>query len=276
MWWTSGAQTPPLLSTGIVGDPGTTILFGDEPINDNLRGGIRVRMGHWLDCEQTCGWETSFFWLGNDADGIVAGSADGSATVVRPFIDANTGQPSGELVSFPGLIAGFATIDTGSNLLGVDVLRRCNLCCDCCECWDPCDCSRDCIRRDLLVGFRYLHFSDRLTINEDLMPLDPIFVPGTQINLTDEFRTSNNFYGLKLGLALERYRGPWSLEARPQVSVGLLDRWTRIRGETVFSVPGVPTQQLPGGLYALSSNSGDRCFHAISPSCRSWTCTWAT
>ena len=71
-------------------------------------------------------------------------------------------------------------VDTGSSLLGAEALWRHNLCCDCCGCFDPCDCSQTCVRRDLLIGFRYLNFSDRLTIREDLVPLDPIFVPGTE------------------------------------------------------------------------------------------------
>lgn len=251
LWWTNGADSPPLVATGILGDPGTTVLFGDEPINDSLRAGLRLRAGRWMNCEHTCGWEAGFFWLGNDGDGFTATSqlADGS-DIVRPFIDANTGLPSAELV--PGTV----TVDTGSNLIGVDLLRRCNWCCCCCG-WDPCDCSKTCIRRDFLFGFRYLGFSDRITITENLEPDDPIIVPGTLLDITDDFRSYNNFYGLKLGLALERYRGPWSLEARPQVSFGLLDRRTTIDGNTVVSIPGVPVQENEGGLYALSSNIGD-------------------
>ena len=41
------------------------------------------------------------------------------------------------------------------------------------------------------------------------------------------------------------------------MSLGLLDRHTKIGGHTTTFVPGVGTQQLPGGLYALSSNIGD-------------------
>jgi hypothetical protein len=246
-----------LLATGAVGSPGSAVLFGDQPINTGLRPGVRVRAGHWSDCDQTCGWEGSFFWLANDGSGAVAGSADGSATVIRPIIDAGTGQPGGEFVSSPGVVAGFATVSTGSNMFGADLLRRCNLCYDCFDSWNSRDCSQTFVRRDLLIGFRYLHFSDRLTINEDLSLIDPLFVPGSRINLTDDFRSSNNFYGLKLGFALERYRGPWSLEARPQVSLGVIDRNTEIRGQTTTFVPGVGTQQLPGGLYALSSNIGN-------------------
>ena len=168
LWWTSGARTSPLLATGTIGSPGSEVLFGDQPINTGLRTGIRVRAGHWFDCDQTRGWEGSFLWLGNDGNGAAAGSADGSATVIRPFIDAGTGKPGGEFVSSPGAVAGFSTVSTGSNLFGADLLRRCNLCSDCFDDWDSCDCSRTFIRRDLLVGFRYLNYSDRLAINEDL------------------------------------------------------------------------------------------------------------
>jgi hypothetical protein len=253
LWWTNGADTPPLVSTGIVGQPGTEILFGDDPINSGPRGGLRLRMGAWLDCQQTRGFEGSFFWLGNDGDG--ATFSDG--VIGRPFIDAGTGQNSIQIVNLPGLLDGRVSVDTGSSLLGAEALLRHNLCCDCCNDFDACDCSRVGVRRDLLIGFRYLNFSDRITIREDLVPVDPIIVPGTELVLTDSFRAFNNFYGLKLGLALERYRGPWSLEARPQVSVGGLVREVQIRGNTTITIPGAPTQQASGGLYALSSNIGD-------------------
>jgi len=222
-------------------------------VNAGLRGGVRLRAGTWLDCGQSRGVEASFFWLGNDGDGATFG--DGA--IFRPFIDADTGQNSIEIVNLPGVVDGRVVVGTGSSLLGAEALWRHNLCCDCCCCFDPCDCSKVGVRRDLLIGFRYLNFSDRLTIREDLFPLDPIVVPGTGINLTDSFRAFNNFYGLKLGLALERYRGPWSLEARPQVSVGALVRDVQIRGNTTVTIPGVPDQQSTGGLYALSSNIGD-------------------
>ena len=38
MWWTNGANAPPLVSTGLIGDPGTQVLFGGEPINDGMPG----------------------------------------------------------------------------------------------------------------------------------------------------------------------------------------------------------------------------------------------
>ena len=253
MWWTNGANTPPLVSTGIVGQPGTAILFGDDPINAGVRGGLRLRMGTWLDCQQTRGFEGSFFWLGNDGNG----GTFGEGLIGRPVIDADTGQNGIQLVNLPGLLNGQVSVDTGSSLLGAEALWRHNLCCDCCECFDPCDCSQTCVRRDLLIGFRYLNFTDRITIQENLAPVGPIILPGTAISLTDSFRTFNNFYGLKLGMALERYRGPWSLEARPQVSLGGLVREAQIRGNTTITIPGVLTQRSAGGLYALSSNIGD-------------------
>lgn len=251
LWWTNGADSPPLLATGILNDPTTTVLFGDDPLNAGMRPGIRLRAGMWSDCEQSCGWEGSVFWLGSDGDDFTASSPDGS-NLFRPLIDADTGTPLGQPVP------GTTTISTGSNMVGVDLLRRCNWCCECeCDCCDACVCDRTCVRRDFLIGFRYLHFSDRLAISEALSPSGPFIVPGTTIDLDDEFRSYNNFYGLKLGLALERDGGPWSFEARPMLSLGMLHRQTKIRGQTNVAVPTLPVQQSMGGLYALSSNIGD-------------------
>jgi hypothetical protein len=265
-WWMTGSDTPPLVTTsppgtaigdaGVIGAPGTTIVYGGSSLNDDLQHGFRLRAGTWLNCERTCGIEASFFMLCPDSGSFRAGSADGSAIVGRPWIDANTGQNEAELVSYPDELAGFVNVRSRSSLLGAEALFRHNLCCDPCCCYDPCNPCRTCIRRDLLVGFRYLNFGDSVTISESLQPLGPAFVPGTQIDVVDRFRTQNNFYGLKVGLDCARHRGRWSLEARPQVSVGILDQQVSIRGRTEVAVPGEPTLVYEGGLMALSSNIG--------------------
>jgi hypothetical protein len=136
---------------------------------------------------------------------------------------------------------------------------RWNICCDPCCCYDASDCSEACVRRDFLIGFRYLHYDDRLTVSEALTPLGDLVVPGTRIDLKDSFRARNDFYGIKFGLDCQRHRGRWSLEARPELSLGVMHRQVKIRGETVVTIPGAPTNELEGGLLALSSNIGDYC-----------------
>ena len=63
-WWTRGMSLPPLVTTspagtplpdaGVLGEPATTVLFGDEQVSDELRSGFRFETGIWLDraCSQ--------------------------------------------------------------------------------------------------------------------------------------------------------------------------------------------------------------------------------
>jgi hypothetical protein len=258
-WCMQGAEAPPLL---VQGPPGgsvedANVLFGGERVNADMRSGFRVRAGKWCDCCRTCGVELGFFMLDSGCDGTQASCPDNNTFIGRPYIDANTGQLEAQLICLPDVLSGVATVNACSNLLGVDALLRRNICCDPCSCYDPCDPCRTCIRRDFLFGFRYLHFGDELTVREALTPLSPLVVPGTRIDVVDSFRTRNDFYGVKFGLICERHRGRWSLEARPQVSAGVLDRRVSIRGNTLITIPGVPPTSLDGGLLALSSNMGD-------------------
>ena len=280
-WWFRGAEAPPLITTspegtdledaGVIGVEGTEILFGGGRLNHGMHSGFRLRMGTWFDCHRKHGVEGSFFLLVPNRESASAGSGDGSQIVGRPFIDATTGQNIAELVDFPGL-GGVVDARTRTSLLGAEVLFRHNMFCDPYCCYDPYSKPvahhitdykrRACVRQDLLVGFRYLNLSDRVTIRESLEVLDaglfddPSIAEGTQFDIEDRFRTTNDFYGLKLGFDYLRHHGRWSLEARPQVSLGVMDRNVSISGETrVTNVDGSEVLY-PAGLLALSSNIG--------------------
>ena len=59
-------------AAGVLGDPRTSVLFGGRDINDDFRSGVRFYAGTWLDECQTCGIDTSTFYLepGNDSGGV--------------------------------------------------------------------------------------------------------------------------------------------------------------------------------------------------------------
>src|SRR5262249_47573832 len=73
LWWTQGMHLPPLVTTspvgtsienaGVLGVPGTTVLFGDSNVNDDLRSGGKITLGAWVNHEQTWGVEGYFFGL---------------------------------------------------------------------------------------------------------------------------------------------------------------------------------------------------------------------
>lgn len=266
LWTISGSDLPPLLSVSPVGTPlgsagvlgraGTTTVFGGNSVNDDYRSGFQVRTGVWLDEDQACGIELSFFMLEGQGSGATAGSPDGSRIVGRPFIDAVTGQANAELVSFPGVLAGSSSVDAGSsNFWGFDGLWVNKLCCghlgmSGCE-------DRGYFRVDLLTGYRFLRFDDNVGITEDLTPLGAPFQPGTRILIADNFRARNQFQGATLGLGSEVDWGRWSLWTRARVGLGWTQREVSIQGQTVNLTPGAPAVVNTGGLLALTSNIGE-------------------
>ena len=74
-WTVKGDKLPALVTTsppgtplaqgGVLGFPGTAVLFGDSTVNDGWRSGGRAQAGFWFDDRRTSGIETSFFQLGD-------------------------------------------------------------------------------------------------------------------------------------------------------------------------------------------------------------------
>jgi hypothetical protein len=262
LWWMRGDSVPPLVTTsppgtprnqaGVLGAPGTTVLFGGSRDNGELRSGGAVSFGYWFDDCQTCGIEADFFMLETRATQFSAIS-NGSTILARPFINANNGQPQSQLIGFPGLVAGQVNAtDTSTGLLGAGAWLRQNLCSN------PCGCNP--YRLDALIGYRYLRLTDNLSITEDLVstnPNNPNFVPlGTTLTVNDRFATENNFQGLDLGLAGEVYHGRWVLGGFARVALGVNIEEVDINGSTRIAVPGAAAVTSPGGLLALQSNIG--------------------
>jgi hypothetical protein len=256
LWQVKGDSLPPLVTTspagtpraqaGVEGTPGVSTLFGGSHVNDDWRSGGRVRVGSWLDCQQTLGVEANFFMLANAASWFDAASS-GTPIVSRPFFNAVTGQPDAELIAFPGIASGTVSVRDTSTLLGAGFWLRCNLCCE------------DCYRVDALLGYRYLGLTDRLAVTEDLVSTDPNSPTtplGTRLTVNDQFYTANDFHGADLGLTGEFRRGPWALEWLAKVAVGPNAGVVDVGGTTTVAVPGFAPKTAAGGLLALSSNSG--------------------
>jgi Putative beta barrel porin-7 (BBP7) len=257
LWWVKGDRLPPLVTTGpegsprsqagVLGAPGTAVLFGGDTVNGDLRSGARITAGFWLDCEQTVGIEFNNFFLESKSTGGEFTST-GNPILARPFFNGLSNAPDTELVAFPGVVSGTVRVsDTSSGIDGQELLGRLNLCCSCC------------CRLDLLAGWRRLHYSDHLTISESLTPESgPVtgVPPGTSIVLNDTFDTSNTFNGFDLGIAGECRCDRLALGFLAKVALGYNDQSVDILGSTVVTEPGMTPVVNPGGLLALESNIG--------------------
>ena len=114
-WTVKGDKLPALVTTsppgtppaqrGVLGFPGTAVLFGDSTVNDGWRSGGRAGAGFWFDDRRTFGIETSVFQLGDAATNFRA-SSDGNSILARPFLDATTTRQDALLIASPGLLSG--------------------------------------------------------------------------------------------------------------------------------------------------------------------------
>ena len=242
MWWTKGMSVPPLVTTspentlrpqaGVLGEPGTTVLLGDERLLDDMRWGGRLQVGGWLDRCQCLGIEGEWFALGDEDARFVAESG-GDPILARPIFNVLLDRQDAQLVAFPGVVAGTVAVDSYSefNSAGVRLLRN----------------VRDCggSRLDLLAGYRYLRLEENLGISENLISTNP-FAPGT-FEIRDEFDTENQFHGGDIGLLWKTRGCRWSLDVLGKVALGYTEQTVLIDGTT---------GENPGGVLALRSNMG--------------------
>ncbi len=246
MWWQRSQSVPPIVTSsapgvaanqvGIVG-LGTTNILSDSVPNPGRSGG-RFTLGAWLPHFANLGIETNFFFLGNQSGSFVYGGNNGNPQIAKPFFDVGTGVQDREAVDIPGVARGTLTVNTYSQLWGIEANFRRKLGCNQ---FGWCD---------LLFGYRHLNLSEGIDIIEDITSVRT----GERFIERDSFRTRNQFNGLQLGLNGERRLwNRWFFGWSAKVALGNVHQIIQIDGSTTtFLNPG--TQ--PGGLYALTTNIG--------------------
>src|SRR5262245_31922928 len=94
-WQIKGDKLPALVTTGpdtllatagVLGAPGTSVLFGQSTVNQDWRSGVRVRAGYWFDPGKTMGIEAHFFGLENASTDFFASSST-TPVLARPFFN---------------------------------------------------------------------------------------------------------------------------------------------------------------------------------------------
>jgi len=268
-WSTNGFNIPPLVTrspdgtpreqAGVIGTPGTTVIYGNQNVNSDLRPGFRGTAGFWLDECHRIGVEGSFFFLQDSSDDFIANS-NGTPIFSRPFQNATRGfvndaqlvafrglgASDAELVTFPGVLSGGVTVHSESELLGGNLNAIHNLCCDCNS------------RIDLLYGYRFLRLNESLNIREDLL-VTQIGGPvpqGTVIVVQDGFKTTNEFHGALVGLSGEWWNGKVFFGARGAIAFGQTQSTTTITGQTTITTPGGVPVVSQNGLLAQRTNIG--------------------
>jgi hypothetical protein len=255
LWWMEGQRLPPLLTTspagtpqaqaGVLGAPGTSVLFGGSRVDGDATSGGRATVGCWFDEEHTLGVEGNFFGLGQQTTSFNTAS-DGVPTIARPFFAADKNHPDSLLVAFPGLVSGSASVTSTSSLYGGELYLRQNLCCGCCY------------RVDLLGGYRFLRLGDEVSLREaeTNASQNQGFPADTRFDLIDDFKTANQFHGGEVGIAGEVRQGKFYLDFLAKLALGATLKEIDTQGGTSISQPGSLTGQVPAGFLVQQTNSG--------------------
>ena len=257
LWWTQGADVPPLVTTspfgtdrddaGVLGQD-TTILFGDGTVNTDTRSGGRFTLGYWL---QPCqfGLQASYLFLGDQTDRFEASSL-GDPILARPFFNVQTGAEDARLIAFEDaaagpVVEGSILVESTTSFREAEILFRRVL-------------SQPCSGRlDFLIGYQFARLEDGLLIEESTVSRNQQgVVAGTEIDLFDRFDATNEFHGAELGLVFEERLCRWSLEMLMKLGLGRTHSQVAIHGETVTTVPGFDPDPSRGGLLALPTNMG--------------------
>jgi hypothetical protein len=256
-WWTEGMELPPLVTTSpagtpqvdaaVLGEPGTRVLFGNERINDDSVGGLRLKAGFWLTPQGTFAIEGEYFeFLGDQDDGFRGGG--GSQIVGRPLFDPSRGIETAQLIDFDGQVSGTLGIQSSSDLRSFMINGRVALCPA-----GTCNANGLADRTDWLIGYRYLDLDESLSFNENLTS-EVANIPGTVVN-SEAFRTRNEFHGLQLGIVHQAQFKRAYLESMLRVAVGNNSQRAQISGNTQITENGV-TDSFGGAVYAQRTNIG--------------------
>jgi hypothetical protein len=253
LWGMKGGRLPALVTTsppssrGILGQPGTTVVIGDSDANRGAFSGGRFVGGVWLDDDQVCGLEGTYFFLAERSanGGIASTGAAGSPTLGRPFFNVLSNMQDAQLLALPGQQAAAISVNLSTSLQGAEATGVVGV-------W-----GSDCARLEMLVGFRYLELDDKLRMAQQItfVPNSPVNA-GSVITQGDEFDAGNRYYAGQVGLRGEVcYRG-WLLGAAAKLALGGNEEIVSIAGASRFApAVGAPLAS-SGGVLALPSNSG--------------------
>ncbi|NLE37511.1 MAG: BBP7 family outer membrane beta-barrel protein [Pirellulaceae bacterium] len=253
-WWTSGMNLPPLVTTsvagtsqeeaGVLGEEGTSILFGNQAVNEDSRSGIRAVLGMWLEPCQMHGIEFSYIGLGTEST-VFRGSDTGQGAysiLGRPFGNLELLRQDANLMAYPGVYSGWVSVDASTEFQGTEVLLRKAV-------------KRCCYSQvDFLIGYRWLQLKDDLLIDQHSVEAQTT----TNIDLYDRFNTKNNFHGAEFGLQWTRpLNCLWTFEAVGKFAIGNTRSVVLVDGQTTVVTTG-GTTVTDGGLLAQESNMGSR------------------
>ena len=246
---TSPAGTPPN-DIGVVGRPGTEVLFGQTYVDPGDFLGTNVELGIWEDGCLPLAFVGSILAVGGDRLNYSNGS-NGDPFLTRPFFNVDplvNGQDS-RPIAFAPLFGADFRVEMNSLLVDANASAYLRL-------WNQQACCPKWRRSEfgISLGYSHVRFGEKLSFieNQRTSATQPVL-----FDLTDDFRTDNYFHGISIGGRLRRDHGPWSAVVLGSIAAGSMDRVVKIDGNTRVTLPDGRQFDFDGAFLALPTNEGE-------------------
>jgi hypothetical protein len=263
LWWiksgplatplvTTSTDKTPTLQSANLGQPGTQVLFGQQPLDYGAFSGLRLGAGAWIDPGCMFGVEANGFVLEQRSVRWNAQSdGSGAPLLAQPFRTPD-GQETKYTVTIPAMGSipaqvGGVTVSSTSNLDGaeangvVNVIR-----------WGA-------ISTDLMAGVRYLSLEEDLQVGTTALA-GYGSMGSLATSTADRFDTQNRFAGGQLGSRFGYSAGRLSLDLLGEVALGSTHQVVNVNGNSAFTGTGALGGLLPGstegGVFAQPTGSG--------------------
>lgn len=245
-WWFQGSPTPvPIVSNGVLGTPGSSVLLGGGSVDTNPNPGLRVSLVYVP--RQNIGIDGNYLYVRERSatNGVSSSGQPASADIFVPFYNVNTASEDINNLSHAGAYAGNASTELINSMQGAEINVNWPLALG--EPWD--------VR--LFGGVRWLRLKEKYVVNTSS---PNIKFPFDVWTTNDTFDAQNNFWGGQLGARGAWRRDNWLVSGAAQVALGGMVQKVNVNGELVtndFNNYG-DTQTFAGGYFALPTNSGTR------------------
>lgn len=277
-WWYKRDNIPALLNTGIetnttfagtAADPTAITLFGNDQYGYKTVPGIRANLAVAL--AETLDVELNGFLMESKSLNQTFAGTNGRPFLTRPFYNPHDLVESGFDTSSMSGISGTFNVAANNQLYGYEA----NLA------WHTT--ITDNAINKLLVGVRQVTLNENLTVTENVSAIGPGFLayyptvdangavtnynfdPATQsIRINDRFSARNQFYGPQAGAQWRWARGVFSFDLLAKVAVGVNHETINVHGNTSLLTNGAVTATGPGGLLAVSTNSGSQTLNELA------------
>lgn len=228
----------------LIGVPGTEVLLGDKDIRNNWRSGGRFTLG-WFNEDCCIGAEANYFFFpsGSKSQSVASSGSPSSIYLSVPYFDTFTNLESSSPLAEPGRFRALAKLRVSNQFQGAEVNGTTVLFCNCSY------------KVNALAGFRYLNFYEKLKFSVDS---PAVAIPAEIFQVTDRFKTKNNFYGGQIGLIGEFWYNQFFINAKGKLAIGAMQEDVKIKGKFItnaFNGFGA-AQTFEGGYFALLSNMG--------------------